>query len=915
MSLEQNLEQARGLLKKYFGYDHFRPGQEEVIRKVFEKKNCVVIMPTGGGKSVCYQIPALALPGITIVISPLIALMKDQVDTLQTLGVPATFINSSIPLSQVQSRLAGLRDGEHRIIYVAPERFYSQMFLNGIRELPVALFAIDEAHCISEWGHDFRPSYLQLPKAIDALGRPPILALTATATPEVRQDIIAQLKLQDPDIFITGFDRPSLRYVVIKTPPGGRESKTAKLIEILQKVGGVAIVYCGTRRQVEEVVAQLKQAGLAAQGYHAGMSDADRKRVQEDFMEERVRTVVATNAFGMGIDKPNVRSVVHYSMPGSMEAYYQEAGRAGRDGERSFCVLLYSRGDRSLQEYFIEQSYPPRPTVEAVYNFLYDMNQVPVGKTYDQCLDVSLRAIADGLSVQTTDMGVSGALKLLEEGGYMRRLMAADNFARGRFLRDTAEILQGLGSASAESIRVVETLARLYGDEILHHDVPFRLEDIGWKAGIENTRLVAILMELKAREWLEYIPPVHGRGLMLLKKRVPAAHLKINFLKAKERQLRELEKINKMENYAFTSECRRAFILKYFGDHSADSSCGRCDNCKGAGAREPDAYEALAKLVLYGVKEMRGRFGAVLVSDALRGRVNKKTQQFRLDRLACFGKLRNWNDAAVRETIDRLIGDGYLAKSSGLYPTAEITTLGRRWLGSAELSHLQVPLPPKPSSAPGELAAPKVESGLTEAPPNPELFDTLCALRRGFAERLKLPPFVICHDRVLKQMVLSLPRTREEMLRLSGMGEILYERYGDTFRQAIVAYCQNNPSIIATPAPATAPSRRPPKLPGLTHRETLKLYQEGLDPAALAARRGLTEGTVISHLAELIEAGTDVDIRALVSEDHERRIQTAIAEAGADLLSAIRDQTGDDISYGEIRLVAAKHRRQTVKTE
>lgn len=906
--IEQNLETARTLLKKYYGYEGFRPGQEEVIRNVFAKKNSIVIMPTGGGKSICYQIPALVLRGVTVVISPLIALMKDQVDTLRTRGVPATFINSSIPLSEVQTRLAGLRSGAHKIVYIAPERFYSQMFLHTIRELSVALFAVDEAHCISEWGHDFRPSYLQLPKAVDALGRPPILALTATATPEVRQDIIAQLQLRDPQVFITGFDRPNLRYVVVKAPAGARNAKMLKLVEILRKVGGVSIVYCGTRRAVEEVTAQLRYYGMDAQGYHAGMSDTDRKRVQEDFMDERMRTVVATNAFGMGIDKSNVRAVVHYNMPSSIEAYYQEAGRAGRDGERSFCVLLYARADRSLQEYLIDQSYPLLDVVHAVYNLLYDIPRVPVGQSYDACIDLSTRMMAESLPVKTTDMGVSGALKILEEAGYVRRLTAADNLARCRVLTGAEDVLDRMGPQAAVSRNVVATLLQLYGDEILQHDVPLRLEELGRKTGLDPVMLQAVISDLKAREVIEYVPPIHGRGLVLLKRRVPTAYLKVDMEKSVRRRVRDIEKINKIENYAFTSECRRAYILKYFGDHTAASACGRCDNCKNPVVHAPDQPHVLAKAVLYGVAEMRGKFGAVMVSDVLRGRANKRVTGFRLESLSCFGKLQGWKDEAVREAIDRLIGDGYLAKSSGQFPTIGLTERGGEFLGQTALSDLVTPAPPAAAPVPahGELKVATGEAADTTVL-HPELLDTLRAVRRGFAERLGVPPFVICHDRVLLQMVQRLPRTRAEMLALSGMGEILYDRYGDAFRQAIVSFCDRNPEAApADEPPPAAPAPPPRRHAGQTFLETHKLYQEGLDLNAIASRRGLSPRTIITHLTELIAAGQDVDISRFVSEAHQRRILAAVDEVGNQYLSPIRERVGKEISYEEIRLVLAR---------
>lgn len=351
------------IMKKHFGFTDFKPGQGPVVASIMDKRDTVAVLPTGGGKSLCYQLPALMLPGLTLVISPLIALMKDQVDALNLQGIPASFINSSLSGSEVNHRLFLAKQGMFRLLYIAPERLESELFNQMLTDLPLSLVAIDEAHCISQWGHDFRPSYMQIGTWIASLSERPILAaFTATATARVRQDIINGLGLYEPQVFVNSFDRPNLRFAVEKS--GDRARYISQFLK--EHPGQAGIIYAATRKEVDTLHEQLTKKGFEVARYHAGMNGSERSQAQDDFIYDRSQVIVATNAFGLGIDKSNVRFIIHHNMPRHLEAYYQEAGRAGRDGEPSDCILLYHAGDIQVQKYLIEQTdlTPERKAVE-----------------------------------------------------------------------------------------------------------------------------------------------------------------------------------------------------------------------------------------------------------------------------------------------------------------------------------------------------------------------------------------------------------------------------------------------------------------------------------------------------------------------------------------------------------------------
>lgn len=694
-----------------FGLTAFRPGQAEVISQIVAGHDCLCVMPTGGGKSLCFQLPTLVRPGLTIVVSPLIALMKDQVDALQRRGIAATLVNSSLTGAEQSQRLQQIAEGKYQLVYVAPERLRNPRFLEAIRATPIQLLAIDEAHCISEWGHDFRPDYARLGQFREWLGGVQTVALTATATPRVRQDILQILQLRSPKQFITGFARKNLHFSVI--PCHGDRDKEEEIHRFLQTKPGFGIIYAATRKRCEELAASLSQSLKMSFGaYHAGLTIEQRKYIQEQFMRGDLQAIVATNAFGMGIDKSDLRYVIHYNMPGSLEAYYQEAGRAGRDGKPSQCVLLYSYQDRYIQEFFIDNSYPPATMVQDIYEYLLEMPQDPIEMTQQEIkenLDLSLSAEAVGTSLQ-----------LLSRAGVLERLEAGAGLAMVRISSDLPTLVDLLPKTSERRRKVLRVLERAVGDRryeaVYVH--PRWLMD---QTQLERDTLNEALRELCKLEAVEYIPPFRGRAVHFRRRDRTFAELQIDFRALEERKKAEYEKLDEVMAFAESKKCRQLSVLQYFGDPSA-APCGLCDRCMNRigwfslsseeasnvstvsnvkvadtpGAISPQVVE-LCRRVLRAVGRTHGRLGKILISQFLAGSENAKLQRLRLQQMPDFAMLKQLRQAEVSAFLDRMLAGGLLQQQevNRHRPTVLVSELGQGVIEGKNLPqgmHLPPPL-------------------------------------------------------------------------------------------------------------------------------------------------------------------------------------------------------------------------------
>ncbi|HVF49683.1 MAG TPA: RecQ family ATP-dependent DNA helicase [Pyrinomonadaceae bacterium] len=894
------IEDALVALQKHFGFADFREGQREVIDAILEGHDTVVVMPTGGGKSLCFQLPALMKEGATLVVSPLIALMKDQVDALHARGLPATFINSSVDFEEQKARVAGVRQGRYKLIYVAPERFRSAHFVEALRSANISLVAIDEAHCISQWGHDFRPDYLRLQSFVEQIGRPQTVALTATATPYVRADIIQQLHLRDPRAFVSGFDRPNLSLNIVHTQNEREKIKHIKSLAARYE-GGSGIIYTSTRKSVEQVTSRLLEAGLSVVAYHAGMEDNERVRAQDDFMSGRKQMIVATNAFGMGIDKSDIRFVAHYHLTGSIEAYYQEIGRAGRDGLPATCVLLFNYADKRTQDYFIEGSYPPPEVIAKVYEALVGTGQ--------QRIELSTREIAARAGLRN-EMAVQSSLITLEKAGHIERGAAGENRATVRLLLSPQEATERISARRGGQLKQV--LSGLLEVEALSGRAETELDvsDLAERLGVELQAMRRSLSSLAEAGVISYQPARRTRGVLMLDE-TPVKQLRIRPQEIARRAALEQRKLREMISFCYVETCFRAFILDYFGDRSHAATCGMCANClkekKATKTTTSDAFVETADEDLY--------FTNVLEETTV-GFTEEMTRGARrapLDPPNAVDHFRMRHTPVALDLEDELRAQSHLrrvleesdASIAGSAETVEITEA--RTLNEAEALRVRKIL------ACAARMQGRFGKGL--------LASTLRGSRAKNVSQAgleRLSTYGILSDMTQEEILLYIdalvsagclavaPGTYPTVALTSFGGEVMREREQVKLALPVELY-------LATAHPrasGVSAATHSPSAPRTTTRdETYVLYQAGLSIEEICSQRGLTEITVEKHLADCIVEGRELDVSQHVSQEDRALIELTADLVGTEHLKPLREALPRHITYRMIRFVLADMQR------
>jgi len=557
------------ILKKYWGYDAFRPPQQDIIDSVWNGKDTLGLMPTGGGKSITFQVPTMAMDGICIVVTPLIALMKDQVDNLRERGIKATAVYSGMSREEIITQLENCIFGNFKFLYLSPERLCTELFLMKLQAMNVCMLVVDESHCISQWGYDFRPSYLEISNIRQYLPNIPVLALTATATTEVANDIQKKLLFSKNNVFRKSFERQNLSYVVRYA-----ENKIVQLAHILQSLEGTAIVYVRSRKETKEIASQLYRQGIEADYFHAGLSHEEKIRKQNAWKNDKCRVIVCTNAFGMGIDKPDVRLVVHYDLPNSLEEYYQEAGRAGRDGNKSYAIILYNKSDSAKIKKRIADTYPARDFVKRVYEALGNYYQIAVGAGYGLTFDFDLAEFCTRFHFSF--LQAHHALQILQLAGYIEYTEEQDVRSRLKILIDRDEMYSV--ELEEKQNRLLHAILRSYTG-VFSDEVYIDESSLSIQTGLSRQEIYDILVLLSKIHYIRYIPQKKSPFIIFTRSREDIDYVKIPRLVYEERKERFEKRAQAMLDYAENEEfCRSRLLLLYFDEEDA-KDCGVCDVC------------------------------------------------------------------------------------------------------------------------------------------------------------------------------------------------------------------------------------------------------------------------------------------------------------------------------------------------
>ena len=597
------------ILQKHWGYSEFRPMQKEIITSLLDGHDTLGLMPTGGGKSLTFQVPTLSREGLCLVITPLVALMKDQVDNLRNRGIRAAYIHAGMSRHEMVTTFDNCLYGRFKFLYISPERIDTELFTARIKGLPVSFIVVDEAHCISQWGYDFRPSYLKIAAIRHILPDVPVLALTATATPQVAEDIQQKLLFRNGRVFRTDFTRPNISYVVRQG-----EDKMQQLLRVLRRVPGCSIVYVRNRKRTKEVAEELRKAGISADYFHAGLSTEEKNEKQRKWKEDETRVMVSTNAFGMGIDKPDVRTVIHIDMPNSPEEYFQEAGRAGRDRARAYAVLLYARRDKATLHKRLTEEFPDKEFILKVYERVGNFLEIALGCGMDSIYEFNLKRFCTTFKYTATP--VLNALKILSISGYIDFIEETDSLSRVMILVHKDELYE-LRDSDPQTDRVLQCLLRSYTG--LFADYTYIHEDLlSQRLGIGQQEVYESLLKLNRMHVLHYIPRRRTPYIIYTRERMEPRYVQITREAYEERKKRMADRIESMIAYATSStRCRQQMLLEYFGEKT-DYACGCCDNCIERKKRESAAHESPVQIA-QAIQQYLGNetLGRTQIIDAL----------------------------------------------------------------------------------------------------------------------------------------------------------------------------------------------------------------------------------------------------------------------------------------------------------
>ncbi len=867
-------EKLSEFLEKYFGFKEFRPGQKEIIESILSRRDTLAVMPTGGGKSLCYQLPALISQGTAIVISPLISLMKDQVDSLQKNNFPTTFINSSLNYYEISDRLNAAVSGKIKLLYIAPERLESRQFIEAISQINVSFLAVDEAHCISEWGHDFRPSYLRINDIFLHLPRVPIIALTATATHEVQTDIITSLNMTQAAKFIKGFDRPNLSYQTINSA-----DKTKIIIDKLHRTPvGSTIIYAGTRKRVQQFSDEIAKAGIHTYRYHAGLSEFERKQQQDGFFKDENSVVVATNAFGMGIDKPNVRNVMHVDYTSTLEAYYQEAGRAGRDGLPADCILIYDAQDYFLQDFFIKASHPERRDIVKIYNTIYDIAFETVGSSSGSSIFSSVAEIANkaGLSIIMTN----AVLKLLEKNKIIMS-GSSKGYAKIKLNYGRNEIYEYYERLPENKKPILEAVLRSVSAEAFRKAIETDVPGIIAKYNLSQESFMQTIREFQAHGVVTYIPAKSATGITLIAERMSSNDIPIDFDKIDARREHAYKKLDLVLRYAKTNECKRNFILNYFGEKTNSTVCRRCSSCLNKTKVEPmsEKEKFLIAQVVKSVARTGERFGKTLISDFLKGKRNKRINSRRLYAIEGFASAKDIPENEISAGINNAILTGYIEQTADIYPVLKLTTKGRKRINTKAV---------------------KISKESSSASLNiNDLYEKFKALRNRLAESRGIQPRGIISDRTMRAIAKTQPRTAGTLLDVRGVSNAFVENFGQMFLDIIIDETNIEKETENRNKAFTEDNR---------YKEIIKQLDNGKTLSQTSKSLNMTEADTARLIQEMLENGLKPPIEHLYDKDIFELVKTFINKYPRSALKDVKTHLNIKTKLPLLRIIIAKAR-------
>jgi len=864
------LNVAQKILKEYFNYDSFRSEQEEIIDSILSSKSVIAILPTGAGKSICYQVPAILSDNFSIIISPLIALMKDQVDSLNKKREIAAFINSTMSFQESEEALNKIAFGKIKLLYLAPEKLESLKFADRIKKLKPTYLFVDEAHCISEWGHNFRPSYLKIKEFINYVSIKKIAAFTATATPEVVKDIKEQLELREPKIYVRGFERYNLHLnsVVIK-------NKKKKCIELLRKINGPAIIYTSSRKKSEEVAEYLTINGFPCAYYHAGLPSAERRRLQEEFMNGELEIIAATNAFGMGIDKKNIRLVIHYNIPGSIENYYQEIGRAGRDDESSFCFLLYDENDLRIQNYFISTSHPNKELIKNIYKAVCDYNRIAVGSIPEKELIVEQEYIANYTQTKLSKGLLHTSLKYLENAGYLTRISEFDKKDSIQVIVSKEKLKQYLTSTSNEELKnTLLLLLQEFGSRIFQSPIKIFMKNLSLNLAIPEYELMDMFIVLDNLGIISFNQSVPKETIKLTTARVAADRLVLNYKSINESYLNSRRKLDKIVEYVFTQDCRFKYILNYFGENLDRYKCSKCDNCVTTNKISDSTFEYISDAIKNTLLELNIEISEKSLIQILKGEQIKES----LKKFDYFGACRNFSPTEIKIVIQQLVSKKEVSKRIS----------GENYISINQDLRKEVEF--KESSL-GNNMRENYDRDLY-------LFNLLREVRKKAAERFLQSAYLICPDNVLRDIVRKKPLSKSDILSITGFNNRMLNKVGNEFIEVIRNYLNDQKN-----------KKTDEKKPSLPQNiiQTQKLMKKKYTLKEIAETLKLSEAVVSMQIETIIEYSPFADINHLFSKENYKLIITEVKK-GYENLKELKERLPSKITYPQIRIAVAKHK-------